>query len=291
MVVLFLIKLTVFKLNYKLITIILIITLIFSCVFIYGITNASFSNEDYINVPIIMYHSILKSQSGDYIIHPNVLEKDLIYIKEKGYTTITMSDLINYVYNNTSLPENPIIITFDDGHYNNLGYAVPILKKYNMKAVISIVGKYTDTFSKSDEANMNYGYLRWKDINELISSGTIEFQNHTYNLHTIGARNGAKKKYGETKEQYKIVLSNDIQKLQDKFKENTGYVPNTFTYPFGAISNDSLDIIKQLGFKASLSCEKGVNHITKDKNCLYCLKRNNRPNYVSTENFFKQLLE
>lgn len=285
------IKLTVFKLNYKLITIILIIFLILSSFFIYGITNASSNNEEYINVPIIMYHSILKSQSGNYIIHPNVLEKDLLYIKEKGYTTITMSDLINYVYNNTSLPEKPIIITFDDGHYNNLGYAVPILKKYNMKAVISIVGKYTDTFSQTDEANMNYGYLRWKDINELISSGTIEFQNHTYNLHTIGSRNGAKKKYGETKEQYQTILSNDIQKLQNEFKENTGYVPNTFTYPFGAISNDSLTIIEQLGFKASLSCEKGVNHITKDKNCLYCLKRNNRPSNISTENFFKKLLD
>ena len=54
-----------------------------------------------------------------------------------------------------------------------------------MKAVISIVGQYTDTFSKADEANANYGYLMWKDINELIIDGCVEFQNHTYNLHSI----------------------------------------------------------------------------------------------------------
>lgn len=282
----------VIKLKYKLIAILLVLILSFSCTFIYTNVRADSSSEEYyIKVPIIMYHSILKSQSGDYIIHPSILEKDLNYIKEKGYSTITMTDLINYVYNNIAIPEKSIIITFDDGHYNNLGYAVPLLEKYDMKAVISIVGNYTDTFSKTDEANMNYGYLRWKDINELIKSGTVEFQNHTYNLHSIGARKGAMKKHNETKEHYQTFLSDDIQKLQEEFKNNTNYIPNTFTYPFGAISKESIDIIKQLGFKASLSCAKGINEITKDPNCLYMLKRNNRPSYISTEQFFKNLLE
>lgn len=36
------------------------------------------------------------------------------------------------------------------------------VRKYDMKGVISIVGKYTDDFSKTDEANLNYGHLRWK---------------------------------------------------------------------------------------------------------------------------------
>ena len=285
------IRFHVYKLNYKLIAIFLVLILLFSCIYVYTSVKADASNEGYIKVPIVMYHSVLKSKSGDYIIHPNTLDKDLAYIKEKGYTTITMTDLINYVYDNSPLPEKPIIITFDDGHYNNLGYAVPLLKKYNMKAVISIVGKYTETFSKTDEANLNYGYLRWKDIDALINDGTIEFQNHTYNLHTIGARKGAMKKNNESIDNYKNVLSTDIFKLQEEFKKNANYTPNTFTYPYGAISKASLNIIKELGFQASLSCAKGVNHITKDKDCLYCLKRNNRPSNISTEQFFKKILE
>ena len=39
--------------------------------------------DDYIKVPIIMYHSMLKSKSGDYIVHPSEFENDLKYIKEK----------------------------------------------------------------------------------------------------------------------------------------------------------------------------------------------------------------
>ena len=254
---------------------------------------ASSDEEEGIKLPIIMYHSVLKekARSGKYIVTPIVLEEDLRYIVDKGYNTITMTDLINYVYYGSELPQKPIIITFDDGHYNNIGYAIPILKKYKMKAVISIVGKYTDEFSKTGEANLNYGYIRWEDIKKEIEEGTIEFQNHTYDLHSnTKGRNGASKKIYESKEEYAKIFTQDLMKLQNEFNENTGYIPNTFTYPFGAVSKESLSLVKEMGFKASLSCSSGVNIITNNKECLYLLKRNNRPSYVSTEKFFKDLL-
>lgn len=279
--------------NYKLIAIIFLVLIILSTILIMC-SRASSDEKEGIKLPIIMYHSILKekARSGKYIVTPSVLEEDLRYIIDKGYNAITMTDLINYVYYGNELPQKPIIITFDDGHYNNLEYAIPILKKYKMKAVISIVGKYTDEFSKTGEANLNYGYIRWEDIKKELENGTIEFQNHTYNLHSnTKGRNGASKKVYEAKEEYEKIFTQDLMKLQNEFNENTGYVPNTFTYPFGAVSKESLDLVKQMGFKASLSCSSGVNIITNNKECLYLLKRNNRPSYISTEKFFKDLLE
>lgn len=257
-----------------------------------GISIVIATSEDYIDVPIIMYHSILKdpSRSNKYTVTPAVLEEDLKYIKDKGYTTVTIADLISYVYDDSPLPEKPIVLTFDDGHYNNYGYLFPLLEKYDMKAVISIVGSYTDKFSETDEANLNYSYLRWKDIKELMDTGRIEFQNHTYNLHSnTGKRIGTKKIKGETDEHYKSILKDDILKLQQEFEGNTNYIPKCFTYPFGGISNASLDIIKELGFKASLSCEQGINKLTKNPNSLYLLKRYNRPSYISTYNFFQKI--
>lgn len=284
----------VFKLNYKLITIFLLLILIFSCFFIYSAVLAE--EKIGIKLPIVMYHSILKdpARSGKYIITPEQLEKDLQYINQKGYTGITISDLVAYVYDDIPLPEKPILISFDDGHYNNLGYAIPLLDKYHMKAVISIVGNYTDSFSKTDEANLNYSYLRWKDILSLINAETsnIEFANHTYNLHsTINGRNGCAKKSSENILTYQKLLSTDLQKLQEEFQKQTNYTPITFTYPFGSISKDSREVIKNLGFKASLSCSSGINYITKDPDCLYELKRNNRPSFISSEQFFKKILE
>ena len=284
----------VIKLNYKII-IIITLTIIFLSTILLLYSNASTKDEqEVIKLPIIMYHSILKdkSRSGKYIITPDTLEQDLKYIASNGYTSITMTDLINYIYNNEPLPKKPIIITFDDGYYNNFGYAIPILKKYNMRAVISIVGEYTNRYSKTGEENLNYSYMRWEDIKAAMQEGVVEFQNHTYNMHgNTKGRNGSARKNGETLEQYRKSFTSDILKLQEEFKKNTNYEPNTYTYPFGMVSKESNDMVKEMGFKASLSCTSGVNIITKDTNCLYLLKRNNRPSGVSTEAFFKKLLD
>ena len=281
------IHIKIYKIKPSLLLLFLLILLILATIFFYS--NVFAREPEGIKVPIIMYHSILKDSSkhGKYVLSPEQLEQDFQYIQEKGFTTITFTDLISYVYNRTSLPEKPIIITFDDGHYNNYVYAVPLLQQYHMKAVISIVGSYTETYSKSGETNPNYTYLRWQDIKELSQGEIIEFANHSYHLHSNTGRKGCMKKIGESLDDYHQILTSDLMKLQENFLLHTNTQPSTFTYPFGLISNESLDIIKELGFQASLSCKTGVNYITFEPECLYLLKRNNRPSGISTENFFK----
>ena len=58
-----------------------------------------------------------------------------------------MQDLINFVYSGSSLPEKSVVITFDDGYYNNYLYAYPLLEKYDAKMLISFIGKYTDLYN------------------------------------------------------------------------------------------------------------------------------------------------
>lgn len=277
----------VFKFNFKIIIcFVLLITIYFSL--FYNVNGGN--NEDFIKLPIIMYHSILKdpSKSGKYTISPTLLESDFNYLKSHKFSPIFMQNLIDYVYDGTTLPDNPIIITFDDGYYNNYEYLLPLLEKYNFKAVISIVGSYTDTYSQSGEANPNYSYLRWCDINSGIQSGYLEFQNHSYNMHSS---NGSMKIYNEDFNHYKNRFYNDISKLQNEFKDNTGYTPSTYTYPFGGITNGTTDILKEIGFKASLSCTSGINYISRNPDCLFCLKRNNRPSNISSEQFFNKILK
>ena len=138
-------KFKVIKINYRLTiaTLAVMIMLLTAATF----TTVTASEEEGIRVPIVMYHSVLKSRTGKYIVSPEQLEQDLKYIQERGYETIVMADLIEYVENGRELPERPIMLTFDDGYYNNLHYVVPLLEKYNMRAVISVVGKYTDDYS------------------------------------------------------------------------------------------------------------------------------------------------
>lgn len=250
-------------------------------------------NEDEgIFFPVLMYHSILKNESrqGDYVISPEVFENDMLYLKNHGYNTVTMQELINYVYEDVPLPQNPVMITFDDGFYNNMVYAVPILQKYEMKAVISIVGVYTEQFSESKDKNPAYSYLTWDDITELSSGGTVEIGNHTYNMHKSDTRKGCGQLWNETDEEYVEALTEDVMTLQDKLEEKCGVTPKVFAYPFGNISRPSIQALKDMGFLGTFICYESPNYITKSPNTLFGINRYNRPSKVSTEEYMNKAL-
>lgn len=246
--------------------------------FVFEKTKAADNAE--IKVPIIMYHSVLKdtSKSGRYTITPTQLEDDLKYIVENGYTTVFIDDIIRYVYNNKPLPAKPIILTFDDGHYNNKTYLLPLLEKYNQKAAVSVVGKYTDTYSEAPDENPNYAYLSWKNLNELISSGRVEIGNHSYNMHSLSQRKGTHKIDGESFEAYAHSLTADVMKMQALCAAQLGSAPDFFTYPFGSVSDESVEILKNCGFRATLSCSEGINSLTRNPDELFLLKRCIRTN-------------
>ncbi len=238
-------------------------------------------------LPIIMYHNISKNPEllGKYTISQKELEEDIIYLKEQGYTTIVVEDLIAFTYNGISLPEKPIMLTFDDGYSNTVKYVLPLLEKYDCKAVVSIVGEYVE---KSSENNYPDPYLNWTQVNELIDSGYIEIQNHTYSMHALDNRQGCKIMKGESYEEYKEAILKDVGKLQQLMKEKTGYTPKAFTYPFGFSCEECNEILKDMGFLSTITCNIGVNSLRGINDELYELKRINRPTGINNVSFFAE---
>lgn len=261
-----------------------------------GLSAGASSREvkEGIRVPIIMYHGILKDESrqSTYVISPQLFESDLKYLKENGYTSIVVQDLINYVDNGVPLPEKSVMLTFDDGYYNNYIYAYPLAQKYGMKFVLSPIGSVTDKYSESGERHEIYTHVTWSNIKEMIHSGMVEIQNHSYSLHgdENSGRLGAKKLKKESLAHYTNLLQQDLTKMQTKFKENTGWTPTAFFYPFGIISNESIPIVRELGFRASFTCEERVNYVTRDPESLYLMGRFLRPHRTDSASFFKSRL-
>ena len=252
------------------------------------------STSDGYYVPVIMYHSILKDSSlqGRYVVSPSQLESDLKYLSENGYTSVTIADLIAFVEEGIPLPEKPVMLTFDDGYYNNYLYAFPLMKKYGFKMVLSVIGKYSDDFSNTADENAYYSHCTWDQLREMELSGYVEVQNHSFDMHSIDkGRNGTKKNSWESVENYKEILSKDILKCQNYLVEQSGITPMAFTYPFGAISSESVDILKELGFKASFSCENKMNLITRDPDCLFGINRFIRPSGEASETYFESTVK
>ena len=244
-----------------------------------------FRREKEAKVPIIMYHLVTEKSRyiGKYGISPSELESDLKYLKENGYNTVVIQDLINFVERGKSLPKNPIVLTFDDGNTSDYSYLFPLLKEYDMKAVISIMGNVIDEYTQDNVKNpaAKYPNLTWDKIKEMHDSGIIEVQSHGYNLHGSA---GSGKLKRESADAYHQRLKADLTKLQERCEEHLGQKPNTFCYPLGIIGKGSQAVLEEMGFVASLSCQEGINIITRDeKECLFKLNRNNRPSGRSVE--------
>lgn len=97
----------------------------------------------------------------------------------------------------------------------------------------------------------------------MYDSGLVEFQNHSYNMHTLTPRKGIGKKYKESDDEYKTAITNDINKAQEYIKSITGNAPTAFIYPFGEESGSSLEILKEAGFLSTLNCTEKLNYVTK----------------------------
>ncbi len=252
---------------------------------------AEVSPTQSIALPILMYHSLLKdnARAGPYVLSPRVLQTDLQYLQEQGYETVTVSDLLAYVQNGTPLPEKPVMITFDDGYYNNYVYAYPILQALQMRAVISVIGSQTALFSENGQENAYWSYLRVERLQELLASGVFEIANHSYNLHTYGARRGCLRARGEDPAQYAALLREDTQRVQEMLLAAEIPAPQCYTYPFGSLSAESEEILREMGFLCTLGCQNGINYITRDAECLFQMKRFNRPSGMATQAFMQKI--
>jgi len=257
-----------------------------------GITPFAFAErQDEVALPVLMYHSVLKSKSGVYIVSPTQLEQDFKRITACGYTAVTTDMLIDYVNGSGSLPDKPILITFDDGHYNNLYYALPLLKKYGLTAVFSIIGRFSEfSTSSGDCDNPNYSHVTWDEVAALSKEGVMELGNHTYNMHNYKPRYGLSQKAGESDAAYVEALQNDVGKLQKKLFELTGKQCKVLAYPFGKYNALAEKTLVDMGFKVMFTCNEGVSIIKRGHpESLYKLKRINRSGMYNTETVFSKI--
>ncbi len=131
---------------------------------------------------IIFYHRVLPENLKAF-------EKQIKILKK----TTKIID-INEIEN---IEKNSVIITFDDGYFDNFVFAYPILKKYNVKATIFLItGKILPDGRRKTLNDYWYGkksleelinqkklgdFLSWEEIKIMHTSGLINFQAHSHN--------------------------------------------------------------------------------------------------------------
>lgn len=186
-------------------------------------------------VPVLYYHSVLESADNEVIITPENLKKQLQYIKDQGYTTLTIAQLKNYLLNNSSIPEKSIVITFDDGYMDNYYNAFPILKDLDMKATIFCI-----------TSNLDGSYYLSKDAIREMSNYGIDIESHTVNHAKLDS----------------LTYDEQLKELQESKKnleEITGKEVDSIAYPFGNFNDDSIKASKAAGYTLGFTTNRGLS--------------------------------
>jgi len=223
-----------------------------------------------LRVPIFMYHYVeYVADKGDTIrqslnITPDTLTSQIETLKQAGYTFINTSDLTAAMNGKTKLPEKSIMLTFDDGYQDFYTDVFPILKQENVKAVEYVIADFLN------RPNFMFTF----QLQEIAKSPLVEIGAHT--MDHVWLKGVSRETASFQIEQSRV----ELQKL-------TGTPINSFAYPFGALDQQAVDLVKEAGFTNSMSTVPGIVNTSDTKYFLYRL----RPGYRTGQelvDFLKQ---
>ena len=92
-----------------------------------AIGGVALHNAGQRELPILMYHHLVPDDEeiqGDTI-HIGQLQEELSMLREQGYETVTLQEVIDFAEGNGALPKKPVCLTFDDGYLSTRNFALP----------------------------------------------------------------------------------------------------------------------------------------------------------------------
>ena len=92
--------------------------------------------EKSFRLPVLMYHK-LGTPVSRYTVSYWAFEQHLIWLRNQGFTPITISEAYAGMFGGASLPAHPIMITFDDGPQSQWA-AAEILDSYGYRGVFFV---------------------------------------------------------------------------------------------------------------------------------------------------------
>lgn len=258
----------------KILVICLIVIIVIGLFALFGLKEHKYKERADVKIPILLYHNFLTTipendpDNFNYINTPESFEENVKTLLEKGYTFISMKELADADSGKIDIPTKPIIITFDDGYYSNYEYIYPILKKYNVKALIFII---TDRVGQEIDG---IKYLGWNECLEMQNSGLVEIFSHS-KKHVFYDKRPVREIRDDVKESYELIEKN-LGKQDLK----------VFAYPYGAYTKETVLVLKNNGIDFQIY-DIGINNFKNlDRNYI---KRINIPCDMTGEEIVAEL--
>ena len=184
------------------------------------------------NAAILLYHHVSSSTPASTSISPEAFKSHMEYL-DAHHTVVSLQDVVSAIQHNSTLPENAVAITFDDGYANILDNAHPILADLGFPYTV---------FINPDEIGVGPKQLTWEQVIAMHNDGVV-FANHTLDhLHMLNGE----QVMGERAWLEKVWqnVESAEKKIEDKLDISLKYL----AYPFGEYNTALANKLKAEGY-------------------------------------------
>ncbi|MCK4824272.1 polysaccharide deacetylase family protein, partial [bacterium] len=217
-------------------------------------------------IPILMYHKISKDAPTAWWVRTRDFRRQIREVKRAGYKTIRLKDIYDHKSKKASLPFHPIVVSFDDGYYNFLTDAFPILEEYGFTATLFIItdriadneaGRMDNSWDQESESKYRAEHLIWPEIQWLAKKG-MEIGSHT-------------RTHPNLTRLKKPDFEKEIKESKAIIEDKLGVPVESFCYPGGKRNALIVEAVRDAGYKGAVTTYPGIEN--SEKMDLFNLKR------------------
>ncbi|MEI7025464.1 polysaccharide deacetylase family protein [Paenibacillus sp. y28] len=241
---------------------------------------------------VLVYHHIDPKENGITISRER-FHNQLQMLRDNGYNIITMEQFVAFMSSKGEVPQNAVLITFDDGYESFYTQAYPELLQFGFPATKFVVVDSIDNPPAKGTPRLN-----WDQMREMKRNG-MSFYSHTNKLHeyvkadqTLNLKPALanrmlldKENRLETEEEYRERVKTDLIRADRRLEDELGIQERLLAFPFGAYNETALQIGRELGIGFFFTTAEGINVPGKDE--IYRI--NAGVNYLSADGLLKRL--
>jgi peptidoglycan/xylan/chitin deacetylase (PgdA/CDA1 family) len=163
---------------------------------------------------VLNYHHVHDGPDAFFRITPARLEAQLRALLQAGFTPVALGDL------DDSLPERPLLVTFDDGYEDFFIHAWPILRALRVPATVFVISGAIGRSNDWDDASpARHRHLSREQLTQLVREGV-----------TVGSHSATHANLTQLDD---AALEAEIAHSQQALQGLLGIPVRAFAYPGG----------------------------------------------------------
>lgn len=196
---------------------------------------------------VVMYHRFGEQRYTATNIQLDQFDAHIKLLTSGSYNVLPLPEIVDALKNGRALPDRTVAITIDDAYLSIYTEAWPRLRQAGLPFTLFVATAPLDG---------NFpGYMNWFQLREMVATGSV----------TVGGHSAT---HDHMLEQPIEAARLEIERSAARFRDELGFKPELFAYPFGEYSLALRNMIAEAGFTAAFGQHSGAISRTEDRYAL-----------------------